>query len=112
MRDAEAERYSLRAQLGAIAEPVALDIRSTIATATANFARMVDALPANLNDPEVVYEAREALREWLGEIRIEPTEDGPMAFWRINDEGLLLTAGPRVAKMVAGAGFEPATFGL
>ena len=73
---------------------------------------MVDELPANPSDPEAVYEARETLRDWLGEVRIEPTEDGSMAFWRINDEGLLLTAGPLVAKMVAGAGFEPATFGL
>ena len=78
----------------------------------ADFARMVDELPANLSDTEVVYEARETPRDWLGEVRIEPTENGPVAFWRIQDEGLLLTAGPRVAKMVAGAGFEPATFGL
>jgi hypothetical protein len=54
----------------------------------------------------------EDLHAWMGNVPIGRGEDGPTAFWRSNTEGLLLTAGPRVANMVAGAGFEPATFGL
>jgi hypothetical protein len=79
---------------------------------TAAFAQLVADLPQHLTDPSVVCEARDALHTWMGNVRIEQAEDGPIAFWRLNTEGLLLTAGPRVTNVVAGAGFEPATFGL
>jgi hypothetical protein len=59
----------------------------------------------------VVYEAREALREWLGDIRIEPTAEGPVARWRITEGGLLVAAGPHLAKLVAGGAISlAATF--
>lgn len=52
-----------------------------------------------------MFEARETLRDWIGDVRIKPTKDGLTAYYRLNDKGLLLTAGPCVAEMVAGAGF-------
>ena len=112
LREAEAERNALTARLSASTDTAPIDLRATVGKAASEFARMVEELPRHLSDRDTVYKARETLREWLGEFRIEPTDDGPTAFWRLNDKGLLFTAGPCVAKMVAGAGFEPATFGL
>jgi site-specific DNA recombinase len=74
--------------------------------ASAAFADMLANLPDNLNDPEVVVEARAAIRDWIGEIVVEPTEKGPVARWRLSETGLLHVAGLASAPMVAGARFS------
>ena len=101
----EADREWQRSHLEVVAEPVSIDVLRAVNDAAATFGWMVGDLPAHLNDADVVYEARETLKDWVGEVRIEPTADGPTALWRLNDKGLLFTAGPSVAKMVAGARF-------
>ena len=70
--------------------------------ATEEFAGVLENLPEELSDPAIVNEARETIREWVGDIRIEPTTTGPVARWRLTEEGLLMAAGPRVAGLVAG----------
>ena len=102
LKELKAEKTQLLAQLQALADPTPVDIAGTLRGCAADFARMVDELPGHLTDPSVVYEARDAVRSWVGDVRIEPSEDGPLAFWRLNAEGLLVTAGPRVANVVAG----------
>jgi hypothetical protein len=105
LHEAENERDLLTARLSAATEAAPSDLWATRANAASDFARMIDELPQQLNDRETVNDAREALWGWLGGFRIEPTNDGPLAFWRLYDKGLLFTAGPCVAKMAAGARF-------
>jgi site-specific DNA recombinase len=113
LRRAKEDQRQLRARLEALAGPrLPGDISEALREATEEFARVLEDLPEQLSDPAIVYEARETLREWVGDIRIEPTPAGPQAHWRLTEGGLLVAAGPRVARLVAGAGFEPATFGL
>ena len=61
-------------------------------------------------NPREALKARVFLREWFsGKIRLEPLPDGGlMAHWDQNVAALL----PASERVVAGAGFEPATFGL
>ena len=61
-------------------------------------------------DPKAALKARVFLREWFcGKIRLEPLPDGGlMAHWNENRQALLTGC----ERVVAGAGFEPATFGL
>jgi site-specific DNA recombinase len=61
-----------------------------------------------------VDEARAILRSLLGEIILKPTPEGLKAQLRGNTRGLLTLdeQAPVWLRMVAGAGFEPATFGL
>jgi hypothetical protein len=78
------------------------DISAALREATEEFAQVLEDLPHGLSDPADVYEARETLREWVGDIRIEPTPEGPVAHWRFTEGGLLVAAGPRVARLLAG----------
>ena len=103
LRVLEVEKASLGAQLEALADPTPIDVTGALRGSAEDFVRLMDELPAHLTDPAVVYEARDAVRSWVGDVRIEASEDGPLAFWRLNAEGLLLKAGPRVADVVAGA---------
>ncbi|MCC5809912.1 MAG: recombinase zinc beta ribbon domain-containing protein [Ectothiorhodospiraceae bacterium] len=64
-------------------------------------------LVQQLEDIEDVAEAREALRELLGEVRLMPADKCLIA--EIKTGGL---AAACQISLVAGAGFEPATFGL
>jgi site-specific DNA recombinase len=61
-------------------------------------------------DPRAALKARVFLREWFGgKIRLEPLADGGLvAHWNQNVAALLRGC----ERVVAGAGFEPATFGL
>jgi site-specific DNA recombinase len=61
-------------------------------------------------DERAALKARVFLREWFGgKIRLEPLPDGGlMAHWNQNVAALLRGC----ERVVAGAGFEPATFGL
>jgi site-specific DNA recombinase len=71
----------------------------------ANLLRLTEALRSDVD------RARVALREMLGEIRIEQRDDGTYAKLEMEPATLLLAAGSQLG-LVAGAGFEPATFGL
>jgi site-specific DNA recombinase len=61
-----------------------------------------------------VAQAREQIRELVGEIRLVPTTDGYLeAVMTGRYEGVLkLAVGSKLNNMVAGEGFEPSTFGL
>ncbi|TKB74286.1 MAG: recombinase family protein [Nitrospira sp.] len=61
-----------------------------------------------------VAQAREQIRELVGEIRLVPTADGYLdAVLTGRYEGVLkLAVGAKLNNMVAGEGFEPSTFGL
>ncbi len=107
LKEVEAEKVQLLAQLDALADPTPVDVAGTLRASVADFARMVAELPGHLTDPSVVYEARDAVRSWVGDVRIEPSEAGPLAFWRLNTGGLLVKAGPRVASVVPRTGLEP-----
>lgn len=77
----------------------------------AQFNKMVDKLEEHLaRDPN---RARAALREIVGEIPVFPHESGKYLVAKLGLSELFLRAavGPE-RSMVAGAGFEPATFGL
>ena len=80
LREVEAVRERLVLRLETMSAPMPVNLKATVSNAASEFARMVDELPAHMNDPEPVYEARETLRDWLGEIRITPTNKGPTAF--------------------------------
>ena len=64
-------------------------------------------LVASLEAVEDVATAREALRQIIGDVRLVP-EDGALTA-EMQSPGL---AGALQITVVAGAGFEPATFGL
>jgi site-specific DNA recombinase len=61
-----------------------------------------------------VAQAREQIRELVGEIRLVPTTDGYLeAVMTGRYKGVLkLAVGSKLNNMVAGEGFEPSTFGL
>ena len=80
-----------------------------------------------LNDPETKAEATALIRSLLEEIRLIPNDEGPMTIELVGElAGLLalgqtnghtktaskLAASGRSVSLVAGAGFEPATFRL
>jgi site-specific DNA recombinase len=61
-----------------------------------------------------VAQAREQIRELVGEIRLTPTADGYLeaVLTRRNEGVLKLAVGSKLNNLVAGEGFEPSTFGL
>ena len=76
-----------------------------------------------LNDPETKTEATTLIRALLEEIRLIPIADGPMEIELVGELAGLLALGQtktaskvnpsgRSVNLVAGAGFEPATFRL
>ena len=56
--------------------------------------------------------ARDALRTALGNVTLQNDEDGVFAVFEDTADRLLLRAVGDGMGLVAGAGFEPATFGL
>ena len=56
--------------------------------------------------------ARVLLKDLLGEIRLVPEDGGVYAEIQNRADRLLMAAGAVSITVVAGAGFEPATFGL
>jgi hypothetical protein len=44
---------------------------------------------------------RQALRDWMGPIRIVPTPEGVEAQWQFAESGLLQAAGPQAAKLAS-----------
>jgi site-specific DNA recombinase len=61
---------------------------------------------------EDIPKARGILKDYFQEIRLEEQADGLYASLKENPTGLLLKAGGMSLELVAGAGFEPTTFGL
>ena len=61
-----------------------------------------------------IAQAREQIRELVGEIRLVPTADGYLdAVLQGRYDGLMKLAGDATGNnLVAGEGFEPSTFGL
>ena len=72
-----------------------------------------EGFPACLSKKHVA-QAREQIRELVGEIRLVPMADGYLeAVLTGRYEGLLkLPVGNKLNNLVAGEGFEPSTFGL
>jgi hypothetical protein len=106
LRSAQEERTRLVAQLEVRGAPVSRrPLRDVLRAAADDFVRMLDDLPAHLSDPEIALEVRAALREWMGDVTIVPTERGVEARWQLAEAGLLSAAGPRVEALVAGACF-------
>jgi site-specific DNA recombinase len=102
---AEAKRRELEAQ-----QPEAkasAKVLSMLPRAAKEYRRQV--MQGLEGNPREALKARVFLREWFGgKIRLEPLPDGGlMAHWNQNEAALL-----RFEGVVAGAGFEPATFGL
>ena len=84
----------------------------------------IDGLVAALQDARTLLEARDDIRALVGRIVVSPEADGGAALWLAGDlAGILSLAadskkpaadagGLDEMKVVAGAGFEPATFRL
>ncbi len=102
------------AELTAIPQPAVVDLDLALAAlprAIDRYREMVaDLGNAVLRDVE---RAREVIREMVGEIRVTP-ENGHLIYeMGLNETPLTaLAGGASQIGVVAGAGFEPATFGL
>jgi DNA invertase Pin-like site-specific DNA recombinase len=100
LRKAEAEKSLLMEQLEVQAAPAAPGkLGDSIQAQATDFAKMLQDLPAQLADPGIAFEARQALREWMGLIDIVPTPIGVEAHWSFAESGLIQMAGPRVAAL-------------
>ena len=100
LRRAEDRRNVLRHKLAQANDANQQDVVSLIPRLMERYRAMVAHLPGYPGEERKA--ARDALFEIFGEIRLERRPDGVWA--ELSAEPLLL--------MVAGAGFEPATFGL
>ncbi len=103
---AEAERDAAAGQVAAIeAQPKAADVLPSPAAVRAH----VEALDRVLATD--VQRGRDFLRRHVGTVRLTPKCDGPRPFYRASGRLFFSAIDPK-AERVAGAGFEPATFGL
>ena len=100
LQKSERRRDEIRHQLAQHDTTSSQDAIRIIPRLMERYRALVDCLPDCLGGRKKA--ARDALLEILGEIRLEKRPDG---VWAEIDTGALLL-------MVAGAGFEPATFGL
>jgi site-specific DNA recombinase len=119
-RTLAARAQAERANLVGAAEPAAMRrdmikvARMLPDAASALRSKLADA-GAALADARCIREARTMLSEFLGgTVRVRPSPDRTHLIARVGMSAipLLRAAGMTVDKMVAGAGFEPATFGL
>jgi site-specific DNA recombinase len=86
------------------------------------YRRKVDELQQSLTVPDTRSSAAEALRGLIDEVRVTPQADGKIieivgelgALLQLSDSknAAFLAEAARSTKLVAGAGFEPATFRL
>ena len=100
LKKAESRRTDIRHQLAQSENTSPQEAVRLIPRLMERYRALVDCLPDCLGDKKKA--ARDALLEIFGEIRLEKSSDG--VFAEIDTGGFLM--------MVAGAGFEPATFGL
>lgn len=118
--DLEDRKERLSQELANAKEPPAL-LHPNMAK---EYRKRVDALFEALKDEQTRLEAGEDFRALVGKIVVSPSSDGKVDLWLEGDlAGILaLAAGKQkpahpenervLLSMVAGAGFEPATFGL
>jgi site-specific DNA recombinase len=106
LRTAEAELERLRGH----SKVVDVDaVMKLLPAAVDRYRAMVEDLGNSGID---MQRARETLREMLGTIPVRPGADGvPIAELGLNPVSLVAAGGSQIG-LVAGAGFEPATFGL
>jgi site-specific DNA recombinase len=106
LRTAEAELERLREHAKVVDVK---GIMKLLAVAIGRYRAMVEDLGNSGID---MQRARETLREMLGIIPVRPAADGvPIAELALNEVSLAAAGGSQIG-VVAGAGFEPATFGL
>ncbi len=103
---AEAERDAAAGQVAAIeAQPKAADVLPSPAAVRAHVEALDRVLTAD------VERGRDFLRRYVGTVRLTPKGDGPRPLYRASGRLFFSAIDPK-AEQVAGAGFEPATFGL
>ncbi len=123
MSELEAEKARLEAIIKESPEPPALRLHPSLSQ---RYREMVEDLARSLNAPEVRREATASLRALISQVRMVPDADAPgghqleligelaglMALGQPESKKPPLFAGAWSETMVAGAGFEPATFRL
>ncbi|QAX31638.1 recombinase family protein [Leisingera sp. NJS204] len=123
MSELEREKARLEAVIADNPEPPALRLHPSL---SARYRELIEDLAGSLNAPEVRREATASLRALISEVRMVPDADAPgghqlelvgelaglMALGSPESKKPPLCAGAWSETMVAGAGFEPATFRL
>ena len=104
LQSAELERARLRAQCKPNEMPTKVD------NLIGRYMKLVDELEQTLRAD--IARARTILAELVGRVAIRETEDGIYAVIDHPAANIALAAGDPYLTMVAGAGFEPTTFGL
>ena len=104
--EAEAEQKRIQAQLDQVAETQSVsakEIKSRIKSILLDLQSTLD---------QDTQRARKIIADLFGDIRISKEENGIYAEYDKATDKLLLAAGGLSTNLVAGAGFEPTTFGL
>ncbi|UWQ47689.1 recombinase family protein [Leisingera aquaemixtae] len=123
MAELEGEKARLEAVIADNPEPPALRLHPSL---SARYRELIDDLAGSLNAPEVRREATASLRALISEVRMVPDADAPgghqlelvgelaglMALGSAESKKPPLFARAWSETVVAGAGFEPATFRL
>ncbi|WP_407670265.1 recombinase family protein [Paramagnetospirillum marisnigri] len=126
LREREAEKAQIEAELAQQHDDSVIVLMPNLAEV---YATKVAALAESLNDPEIKAEATELIRQLIGRVVMTPDPDAPdgmrMEVHGILGEIVALAAGQELKSklpdlggpgsqlsVVAGAGFEPATFRL
>ncbi|MBR7777402.1 recombinase family protein [Undibacterium sp. BYS50W] len=104
---AEAEQKRVQAQLDQIAEPM---VNAGAKEIKARIKRILMDLQATLDND--TQRARKIIADLFGDIKILKEEGGIYAEYDNATEKLLIAVGGVSTNVVAGAGFEPTTFGL
>ena len=124
MAELEAEKVALEERLASAPEPPKIRLHPNLAGL---YREKVAALEQALADPAIKAEAAEVIRSQIERITLTPNEEGTLDIQLHGDLGRILQlceagerkrarpghGGPgREVSVVAGAGFEPATFRL
>ncbi|WP_235581158.1 MULTISPECIES: recombinase family protein [unclassified Rhizobacter] len=111
LKSAEAERAQLASVVQASALP---DPKLVVDDVTARYRRMVSQLQEVLRDESDRTRTRQILTDMLGQVTIGRDLETGETFAELEDpaERLLVAAVGESLRLVAGAGFEPTTFGL
>jgi site-specific DNA recombinase len=109
LQSAEREKESLTRLL---ASPKSKPTEVVIADVKSRYKRMMLRLQSLLDDDADRENTRQMLAQIIGPVTLESKEDGTWAVLEEPAERLLLQAVGESLNVVAGAGFEPTTFGL
>ena len=111
LRAAEAEKATLASQVRAAG--VTLSAETILAGAMGQYKAMLADLQRGLEEEGDRERTRELIRQMLGQVHLVQDADGvSWAKMRNPAEQLLAAGGGALLTVVAGAGFEPTTFGL